>query len=104
MSMQGYMLYELDHIVSLLLQLSDTLDNTQDLLTMLFEQLSQAEPISFYVDVLKNQSSDNIALLNDLNSRQPVLLDLLMKAQMLRSASAEQNTGSDGKGYRIFTR
>lgn len=89
----------LDLIILLLLQLSNTFDNTQGLLATLFDQLSQAEPISFYVDVLKDQSSDNISLLNDLNNRESVISSLLTRAHMIESAGSEQNTVFEGKNY-----
>lgn len=70
--------------------MSDNLDNTQLLLTSLFDRVSQVEPISFYVDILKDQIADSTALLNEVNSREVLLLDLLSKAQMLRNATPEQ--------------
>lgn len=78
------------------------MDNTQGLLTTLFDQLSHAEPISFYVDVLKDQSSDNITLLNDLNNRESVIFDLLTRAHMIESAGSEQNTTFEGEAYSFY--
>lgn len=72
------------------------MDNTQLLLTSLFDKVSQVEPISFYVDILKDQIADNTALLNELSSRELLLLDLLSKAQMLRDATPEQIGSTQG--------
>ena len=80
-----------------LIQFSDKLEGMLETLTTTAEQVEKAEPISAHPDKLRDQISDNVGIIEDLDKRLTALESVASTAEDLLNQSGMDDEASKGK-------